>query len=350
MNNKTYLTRRNALKLTSSSLLAMALPTMSFGANDEIIIGHGAYKYKVNMGWGMLDAEKNPVNNCHEMVEDAQGRIFMLTDETRNNMLIYDKSGKLLDSWGTSYPGGHGLTIGGEGKEQFLLICDNTRHQVIKTDLSGNQIFIIEYPKETGEYQYPTQFVPTETAIDHATGEIYVVDGYGLNFVIVYDQNGKYLRHWGGKGEGEYQYKCNHGVVVDERGSQRSLIITSRQENCWKRYTMNGKFIERIELPGSFICRPVIQGNELYGAVYRSGSEANSNSGYIQILDKNNKVVSTPGGSEPIYKAGQLQVQLKSDPAKVFMHPHDVYIDNDQNIYIAQWASGKTYPIKLERV
>jgi len=347
----TYLTRRNALKLTGLSMLSLAAPSLSFGRKDEIIIGHNDFKYKVNMGWGILDAEKNPVNNCHEMVEDASGRLFMLTDETQNNVLIYDKRGKLLDAWGTSYPGAHGLTIGGSGKDQFLLICDNKRHQVIKTDLKGNKIFVIEYPKETGEYEHPAQFVPTETAIDHKTGEIYVVDGYGLNFVTVYDQNGKYLRHWGGKGTGNYQYKCNHGVLIDERkGQTRSLIITSRQENCWKRYTMDGKFMERIEMPGSFVCRPVMRNENLYGAVFRSGLESNEFSGYVQILDKNNKVVSTPGGSAPTYENGLLKAQSKEDPANVFMHPHDVYVDSDESIYIAQWASKKTYPIKLERV
>lgn len=346
-----YLNRRNALKLTGSSLLAMAAPQIMFGKNDEVIIGHIDYRYKVNMGWGMLDAEKNPVNNCHEMVEDSQGRLFLLTDEVKNNMLIYDKSGKLLDSWGTSYPGAHGLSIGGHGKEQFLIICDNTRHQVIKTDLKGNQIFVIEYPKETGMYQYPTQFVPTESAIDPITGEIYVVDGYGLNYVIVYDQNGKYLRHWGGRGDGNYQYKCNHGVLIDSRPKrERSLLITSRQENCWKRYSMKGDYQETIHMPGSFICRPVQQGQNLYGAVYRSTSEADEFSGYIQVIDKNNKVVSTPGGTKPTYQNGQLATQKKEDPSMVFMHPHDVYVDSDENVYIAQWASKKTYPIKLERV
>jgi len=39
------------------------------------------------------------------MVEDAKGRLFLLTNETKNNVLIYDKSGKLLDAWGTTYPG-----------------------------------------------------------------------------------------------------------------------------------------------------------------------------------------------------------------------------------------------------
>jgi hypothetical protein len=103
----------------------------------EIVLGHNNFKYKVVPNWGILDAGKNPVNDCHEMVEDAKGRLFLATNEIRNNILIYDKSGKLLDSWGHSYPGAHGLTILNEGAEQFLLICDNARHQVIKTDLKG---------------------------------------------------------------------------------------------------------------------------------------------------------------------------------------------------------------------
>jgi hypothetical protein len=45
-----------------------------------------------------------------------------------------------------------------------------------------------------------------------------------------------------------------------------------------------------------------------------------------------------------------LQKQRKDDEHKVFIHPHDVYADSDENIYVPQWASGKTYPIKLERI
>ncbi|MGR3809016.1 6-bladed beta-propeller [Jiulongibacter sp. NS-SX5] len=346
-----YLNRRTALKLTGAGMLGAMTPGLSFGKKEEIIIGHNSNQYKVRMNWGMLDAGQNPVNNCHEMVEDAKGRIILLTDETKNNVLIYDKSGKLLESWGNSYPGAHGLTIGGDGSDQFLLIADNTRSQVVKTDLKGNVIFKIDYPKETGKYDYPKQFVPTETAIDPNNGDIYVVDGYGLNYVIVYDQHGKYLRHFGGKGPADEQFNCNHGVLFDTRKGQKdTLLITSRQDNCWKRFTREGTYVESIDMPGSFICRPVLRNNNLYGAVYRSTSEANEFSGYIQIVDKKNKVVSTPGGSQPSYKNGKLEEQKKQDPMSVFMHPHDVYVDVDENIYVAQWASKKTYPIKLERV
>lgn len=346
------MTRRNFLKVSGLSTTAISMmPDISVGKNNEVIIGHNTHKYRVVQGWGVLDAGKNPVNDCHEMVEDAKGRLIMITNETKNNVLIYDKSGKLLDSWGTSYPGGHGLTIANEGGEQFLFICDTDRHQVIKTDLKGNVIFRIDYPKETMMYEHPAQFKPTECAVNPNNGDIFVVDGYGLNFVIQYDSKGKYIKHWGGRGDGVDKFKCNHGVVVDTRNKQNpTLIITSRSETCWKRFSLDGKHISTINLPGTFICRPVIKNETLYGAAYRSTSEEYPNSGYIQILDELDRVISTPGGTEPVYKAGKLEEQRKSDPLKVFMHPHDVCVDADENIYVPQWASRKTYPVKLERV
>ena len=346
-----YLTRRNFIKYTGLSLPAVSLmSSLEYGPKDEVIIGHNEYKYKVKVGWGALDAGINPVNDCHEMVEDKQGRLLLLTNETKNNVLIYDKSGKLLESWGTSYPGAHGLTLYNDGFEESLFICDTSRHQVIKTDLAGNVKMKLDYPIETGKYDYPSQYLPTESAVNPINGDIYVVDGYGLNYVIQYSSKGEYIRHWGGKGTENNQFQCCHGILVDQRNKNKvTLIITSRVDNCWKKFTLDGQYISTIALPGSFICRPVIKGDLLMGAVFRSTSESYPHSGYIQILNKLDRVVSTPGGTAPEYLRNVLQEQRKNDPFKVFMHPHDVCMDSDNNIYVPQWASQKTYPIKLER-
>lgn len=353
-----HLNRRNFLK-TSGAAAGVSLLSNSVSGKiiapkaGEVIVGHNSHKYKVVPNWGILDAGKNPVNDCHEMVEDAKGRLFLLTNETKNNVLIYDKSGKLLDSWGTTYPGAHGLTLVNEGGEQFLLICDNNRHQVIKTDLKGKEIFKIEYPKETGVYESPNRFVPTETAVNPANGDIYVADGYGSQYITQYDSKGKYIRHFGGYSEAytDDKFDCCHGVLVDTRDKKNpTLLVTDRRHNCLKRFTLDGKFLAVYHLPGSYICRPVLHGDYIYGAVFRSTDDSWNWSGYIQVLDKDMKVVSTPGGSEPIYKDGKLQRQYKEDPNKVFMHPHDVYVDSDENVYVPQWASKKTYPVKLERI
>ncbi len=344
--------RRLFAKQAALATAAIAMPTALFGRKkDEVIIGHNSHRYRVVPNWGVLDAGKNPVNDCHEMVQDAKGRILLLTNETKNNVLIYDKSGKLLDTWGHDYIGGHGLTIANEGGEQFLFICDPDRHQVIKTDMTGRELLKIDYPKETGVYAYPGKFKPTETAINPANGDIYVADGYGSNYITQYDHAGKYIRHFGGPGTANEQFDCCHGIVVDTRNKTNpTLLITDRRHQAFKRFTLDGKYLATIALPGSYICRPVIKGDNLYGAVFRSTADNYPDSGYIQVLDKNDKVISTPGGSEPTYQNGQLQEQRKDRSFMTFLHPHDVLVDEDESIYVAQWNSRKTYPIKLERV
>jgi len=312
------------------------------------LIGHNAHQYEVLRGWGNLDPELYPVADCHEMVIDKAGRIFLLTNEIRNNILIYNNKGKLVGSWGTTYPGAHGLSIAEENDTEFLLITDIVRHQVIKTRLDGTELLILDYPKEIDAYQSAEQFNPTETAVA-ANGDIYVTDGYGLQFVIQYNNKGGYIRHWGGFGDANDKFDCVHGIAIDNRDvANPTLVITSRNQNAFKRFTLNGRYVETISLPGSFVCRPVIKGKFLYAAVFRSGSNTNFGSGYIIILDEHDKVVSAPGGSAPEYVNNMLQPQYQSNYA--FIHPHDVCIDNDDNIIVCQWKSNKTYPIKLKKV
>ena len=53
-----------------------------------------------------------------------------------------------------------------------------------------------------------------------------------------------------------------------------------------------------------------------------------------------------PGGNKPTYDGSSLITNIRS---KNFFNPHDVCVDNDENIYVPQWNSGKTYPLKLTR-
>ncbi len=316
--------------------------------NHSTVIGHASHRYQTVPGWGQLDPDKYPVKDCHEMVMDSRGRLFMLTNETRNNILIYNKDGKLTGSWGTAYPGAHGLTLWNENGTEYLLITDYDRRQVIKTTLDGKEVMVIGYPKETGCYYNEAPYRPTETAVA-PNGDIYVTDGYGLQYVIQYNYKGEYIRHWGGLGDGPAQFDCVHGVAVDLRNpAEPCLLITSRNHNTMKRFTLDGCYLETVHLPGSFVCRPVIHKDHVYAAVFRSQNNQNPESGYLTILDKNNQVVSTPGGTEPVYRKGVLQPQKQA--GHWFMHPHDVCIDDEENLYVPQWNSHRTFPIKLARL
>ena len=333
----------------SAALLGLGLPTFLSNASlKEEIIGHGDFKYRVNKQWGVL-GDITPVNDCHEMVQDGKGRLILLNNETKNNIIIYDRSGKLVKSWGHDFPGGHGLTLSREGNEEFLFITDPVRHQVYKTTLDGRILLTLSYPKETGKYEKEDQFNPTEVAVA-PNGDFYVADGYGLDYIIHYDHSGKIKNIFGGHGDGAQNLRNAHGVCVDLRDKkQPQLIVTSREEKSFKIYTLAGAYISTVHIPDACICRPVIHNENLYFSVLVSKMPWDSRSGFVIILDKNNKVISVPGGNAPEYLSGKLQPLVQAS-SKVFMHPHDVCIDNDHNIYVPQWNSEKTYPVKLERI
>jgi sugar lactone lactonase YvrE len=334
---------QNSAGVTASFFIAKDL----FAVNKGPVYGHNNMKYTLDTKWGTLDAAKFPVNDCHEMVQDKKGRIILLTNETKNNILIYNKSGKLLDSWGHDFPGGHGLTLADENGTQFLYITDTAKHQVYKTTMDGKILLTIDVLMEAGIYKNEKEFVPTEVAVD-SNGDFFIADGYGSQYILHYDNNGKLKGYFGGRGKGDEYLDNAHGIVVDRRFGSPTLLVTDRTRNCFKRFSMDGKLKEIIELPGAFVCRPVIKNDYLYAAVFRSAKIDNVGSGFTIILDKNNKLVSNIGGSEPVYKDGKLQTLSQAE--KIFVHPHDVCVDDDENLYVAQWASGKVYPYKFKRV
>jgi len=339
--------RRNFIKQTALVSASFFIAKDMLAKSDEPIYGHGKMRYRMDTKWAKADPTINPVNDCHEFVQDRKGRVMLLTNETKNNVLVFDKSGKLLDAWGHDFPGAHGFTIFNENGTEVLFITDTVKHQVYKATIDGKILMTIDVPLETGVYKKAEEFVPTETTVD-TNGDFFIADGYGAQYVTHYDKNGKLLNYFGGRGDGDEHLDNCHGVLIDRRKPTPTLLVTDRTRNCFKRFSMDGKLIEVIKLPGACVCRPVIKGNHLYAAVLRSPDLGTKDSGFVTILDKDNKVVSNIGGTEPVYKDGVLQPMAQAE--KIFLNPHDVCVDNDENLYVAQWASGKVYPYKFTRV
>ena len=374
---------KQSMKLGASAASAMiAMPAFAHDPEkpkppkasrfiDGAIVGHGDFTYKVHANWGNLDPSKVPVENCHGLDIDSKGRIIMFTDSDVNNFVIYNKDGKLLDAWGTQYPGAHSIKVNNENGEDFLYVVDcgwvldrnrpdnqwkNKWYRqngfIAKLTLDGKLVFTIGHPRTIGIYDDKMRFQPTDVTIA-PNGDIYVTDGYGSDFVIHYDSNGKYIRHWGGYNNTNKAHNLNntHGIGVDSRDPNNvHLLVSSRGEQALKKYTLDGQYIEDLALPGAYVGGPIFKDEHFYAPVCWShidGKQA-PNSGFITILDKNNKVVSNPGGEAPKYVNGQLNTMRSS--FDVFNHCHTVCVDDELNLYVGQWNANQVYPIKLERV
>lgn len=263
----------------------------------------------------------------------------MTVVSSKFDVLVYNKDGKLLDSWKLGLNEPHGLTVIGYGSDQTFLITDSNAGRVINVDLDGRIIRELNVPKD----QIPKgkAFKPTETAVS-VSGEIYVADGYGTNKIFHYDTKGRLKNVFGGP----EHFDCCHGIAVDTRRGKEELLITSRAAQEFQRWTMDGKHDMTRKLPGLQICRPVLSGEFTLFAVLVTKSWG-SYDGMIAVLDKDFNVVSLPGGSAPTNQEDFTKV-IYDD--MTFLNPHDVCVDDDGNLYVPQWYSGKTYPVRLKRV
>lgn len=315
------------------------------GAETKMpLLGQGKFQYRPVAGWGVLDA-KTPVKNCSAMVVDSQGRIFLLTDHLKNNVIIYNKDGELLGKWGKRFPGAHGLQIVKEGDSEVLFITDLNLNRVFKTTLDGETLMEVTYPKSTGKYASAKEFRPAWT-LHLPNGDFFVLDGYGKDYIMRYNREGKLLHYFGGP-EGGIAHWGPHGGVIDSRGpGEPEMVIAMSDQQTIKRLSLDGKLIKEIPLPGSNPRMIQIVGEHMFVPhLADNWPKDRQSTGYISVLDRDYKIVSNIGGTAPKYIDGKLQPMQQQ--GGLFRHPHDLVVASDGAIYVPQFASGNTYPVKL---
>lgn len=340
------ISRRKFLALGGATLSSVV--TARAAQKAPLSLGHGEFRYRVVPGWGVLD-EKTPVKNCHGIVCDAEGNIILLTDEVTNNFIVYDSTGKLLHKWGKEYPGAHGLSLVNEGGKEVLYFTDLGLNKVFKATTSGEIIGEWGFPETSGKYEKAAQYKPAWT-LHHPDGGFYVLDGYGRDYIPHYDAKGKYVGIFGGK-EGGIPHWGPHGGMFEtsDKGEHSLFIAMSDQQNLL-RLGLNGEKLSTIPLPGGNP-RQIKKHNGHYFIPHLADNwPANRDSrGFVSVLDSNFKVVSNIAGSQPEYDDAGNLLKMKS-ATETFIHPHDLTIGKDGSLYVAQFLSGNTYPIKLERV
>ena len=337
------ISRRTFLKTHAAAALA---PGILRAQNAAPVLGQSNFKYRPVPGWGVLGAD-TPVKNCHGMVETQEGHIVLLTDHTSNNVLIYEPSGKLLHKWTASLPGAHGISIVQDATRQVLFLTCLATHRVLKTSLDGH--ILQEWRAPESKYPNPAEFKPSWTL--HAPdGSFFVLDGYGRDYILRHRPDGTLHSIFGGL-EGGISHWGPHGGMVDPRSPDNpGLLIAMSDQQHLLRISADGQNPSTTPLPGGNPRQIRFHNGHFFVAHLADNWPRDRQSrGFISVLDSNLHVVSNLGGTPPEYsKQGALQTMRALEP--VFQHPHDVLPARDGCLYVAQFDSGATYPLKLEPV
>lgn len=336
-------------RFLQSTALGTAVAFSSLRAQGaRPVLGQGKFRYRVVPEWGVLNAD-TPVKDCHGLARDREGHVILLTNHTANNVIVYDRRGRLVHKWGTQFPGAHGLSLVNEGGREVLFITCLATHRVVKTTLDGKVLEEWGWPADTGKYEKREQYRPSWT-LHLPNGEFVVLDGYGRDYLTHYGADGKFRRIFGGA-EGGIVHWGPHGGMVDAREhANPSLLIAMSDQQYLLRLGLDGQMLQQVDLPGGNP-RQIRRHDGYFFVAHLADNwpKDRASRGFVSVLDENLRVVSNLAGSSPEY-GDDGKLRPMRNEGGVFAHPHDVIVDDEGSLYVAQFASGQTYPIKLERV
>ncbi|USI26405.1 6-bladed beta-propeller [Alteromonas macleodii] len=331
------------------------------------MLGQNGWVYEIDIEWGKFNNSPVGPLNAHALVF-VEDKLLLATDHPDHNIIEYNENGNVVDSWGRQWPGLHGIKTHVIGDKTHLFLVDSgwmlnrkwdgisvdkwdspfnkmipQSGAISKTTRDGKVLFTIGHPATYGAYKIDMPFNPTDVAVLD-NGEFFVVDGYGSDYILHYNENGNLIKKFGQEGK---QKICNgHGITIDYRSSEPLLLVSSRSQHSLMWYTLDGRYVRSLHVPGAFIHAPIFIGNFMVAPVCWTGLENNPehNSGVICIFNESDSLISVLGGVLP--DKGKM---LKSD-FKTFKHCHGLAKDKLDNLYLAEWNANGIHPKKLLRV
>lgn len=316
-------------------------------------IGSGEFRYRLVPNWAQKNRKKFPIGNGKAVVEDAKGNLYFLNGSKQNSVVVLKADGSVTKAFGGFAQSPHGINIVREGDQEFLFISDNGKNgKIFKTDLNGKVLMTVPCPVESGLYPDPAKFRPAEI-IPISGGDFFVLDGYGSDYILRFNAQGKFISAFGGnigKGEATLAHWGPHGGNIDNRDPNNPILILglSDQQKI-KRFKLDGTWIDTIPVPGGNP-RDIIfhRGHIFVPHLGDDWPKQRNNPGYMSVMDYDFKVVANLGGNPPVYQQGKLQKMEHNVHA--FYHPHALCVSRDGSLYVAQDGSNNTYPLKFKPI
>ena len=303
-------------------------------------MGCGLMTFETVPGWGLGPDGKSVIGPTHgSVVIDKAGNIYTSADM---GVFVFSPEGNVIRRFvGDAYGRIHDMEIRAEADGEFIYGARNANAEGIKFNAeTGDIVLKLPFPKESGlELK---QFSPTAITVA-PNGDIFLSDGYASNHIFKFDKTGKYLKHFGSKGNDLKQFNTAHGMTLDTRYEPPRLLICDRNHEPKGRllhYTLDGEFIDEVITGLGMPTSAAIQGD------YVSVPDLH---GRLVILDKSNTIMAVLGHNPDPARRSNYGIPQEQWIEGIFSGTHGSYWDKDGNLYVQDWnKSGRI--MKLVRV
>lgn len=264
-------------------------------------------------------------------------------------VLEFDQQGKLVQGWGqgsyddmTLWPREpHGIFV---DHQDNVWIGSYNRHRVMKFTREGKHLLTIgQYEKTNGSADTTLLGGPSGIWVDPKTNEVFISDGYRNRRIIVFDINGKYLRHWGAygavpddterfdpktmmSGALPKQFSTPHGITGSRDGK---IYVADRRGNRVQVFEQSGKFVaEKVIAPATLSS----------GSAFVPVLSPDPQQQWLYLADgTNHKIwILRRSDLDIVGEFGRGGRQLGQ-----FLRPHGMSVDNQGNLYVGEASTGR---------
>jgi len=288
-----------------------------------MMVGSGKFQYRVVEGWGRGPEGREELGQAIAVAVDSQDRVYVASRDPEPCVLVFDREGHFLTSWGEDVfvvvGGLHGIWIGNED-QVYCTVALN--HAVHKFTTEGELLATLGTPGQPGAPGMPFN-MPTKAVLS-PWGEIFVSDGYGQERIHRFSPDGELLLSWGCKGTGPGQFDTPHGIWADRRGR---VLVADRANNRVQVFDADGDFLSEWTGLG--------WPNDIYIDHDGNAYIAEAHNG-ISILNLDGELLARWGEKGPA-------------PGQFADMPHGLGVDSHGDLYVAEVVAPNLFQ-KFERV
>ncbi len=329
-----------SLCITLAILTSLALPVLAAEEIQPVRMGCGLMTFDTVPGWGLGADGKSVLGPTHgAVVIDKAGNIYT---SAQIGVFVFSPDGEVVRRFvGDDYSNIHDMEIRDEEDGEFIYGARNVDAEGIKFHAeTGDIVLKLPFPIESGLNL--KKFSPTAITVA-PNGDIILSDGYASNHIFKFDETGKYLMHFGTKGNDLKQFNTAHGMTLDTRYDPPRLLICDRNHEPKGRllhYDLDGNYIEEVVTGLGMPTSVAVQGD------YVSVPDLH---GRLVILDKSNTIIAVLGHNSNPDTRVNFKVPQDQWIEGIFSGTHGSYWDKDGNLYVQDWnMSGRI--MKLVRV
>lgn len=169
---------------------------------------------------------------------DGKGNILVF-HRGKDPILVFSAKGEFLRSFGDGwYDSTHFLRCDRDGN---IWTTDNKNHTVVKLDPAGKVLRVFGERNVAGEdaghFDRPADIAFAEN------GDFFIADGYGNSRVAKFDRSGNFLLSWGEKGKGDGEFDLPHAIRIDSKGL---VYVGDRENDRIQVFDQDGKYLRQF--------------------------------------------------------------------------------------------------------